>query len=411
MLARSLSARVAATGGIKVRRGCYITEILRDNSGVAGVRGFDLSGDDVVIVSDAVVLAAGGAGSIYRMHDNQKGIMGQGYYLAARAGLHLWDMEFVQFYPFVLAEQGSPMVPIFVPNRAVGMRVVNGAGKEVLEPLGLDDLNEAISTKRDACSQALYRESRQGFVYMDFQGLPDSYWDAHPLGLVRRLPFDPHRRPVRISPAAHFCMGGVEIDGRGQTALPGLFACGEIVWGLHGANRVGGNALTECVVFGALAGRGAARLRGTRQGELPKPGGARQRPTGSPSRPRGRLRELRTEIRQIAWDHAGIVRCADGLQRGLDRLAPVDEELTDMVPLTVREEILVNDLRSAAFTARAVLTTSSQREESRGAFAREDFPERDDIRWHMNSCLTCAPDAGTMSVAFHEPPPWTAVTA
>ena len=157
---------------------------------------------------------------------------------------------------------------------------------------------------------------------MDYRGVPLSAWDNHPLALLGKMKFDFKTKPVRISPGAHFFMGGIRIDRSCQTTMPGLFACGEIVWGVHGANRRGGNALTECAVLGETAGKSAAvealqsaeRLN-IKEGFVPLPS---ESALGA-----GPYRALRYEIRKVAWEKAGIVR-SDGLKDGLVSIEKIE---------------------------------------------------------------------------------------
>jgi aspartate oxidase len=238
-------------------RGVHVTALQRASGRVAGVRGLDLGGHARALWAPAVVLACGGAGAVYAKHDNQATILGTGYRLAAEAGLDLWDMEFVQFYPIVLDEPGWPSVMIYPPYPP-GATLRDPSGADLLQKHDLGDINRAITRSRDAFSALLVREAAAGAIRMDLRGVAPERWDAHPLRLLGRFRAECRARPVRITPAAHFCMGGVRTDEHGQTDLPGLFACGELVWGLHGANRMSGNALMECLVSGQIAGEGAA---------------------------------------------------------------------------------------------------------------------------------------------------------
>jgi aspartate oxidase len=205
-----------------------------------------------LIQSRAVILSAGGAGAIYRRNDNQRSILGDGYALALRAGLPLFDLEFVQFYPFVL---GEPRLSSFLlyPPYSKEVRLFNEKGEDLLEQFSFrGDLNQAIVAQRDRLSIALYHASQNGDVFFDLTQVPEGEWEHYPLNFLKKSKFPFRDRPFLVSPAVHFFMGGVEIDEKAATSLPGLFAAGEVVWGIHGANRLGGNALTECAVFGAI---------------------------------------------------------------------------------------------------------------------------------------------------------------
>jgi aspartate oxidase len=253
-----LAASLRGRDGVRALTGLQVRRLLLAEGRVAGLEGMDAQGRVQRIGAKTVILAAGGAGAVYAVNDNMKAIMGQGYTLAAQAGLPLMDLEFVQFYPLVLVEPGLPAVMLYPPYPAEA-RLINAAGEDILARHGLDDVNLAIMSLRDKLSKIMAAEAQAGPVRMDFTQVPAEHWPNYPLALLGHMRFDFRRRPAAVMPGAHFCMGGVATDAQGQTAVAGLFACGEMVWGLHGANRRGGNALTECLVSGRLAGRGAAQ--------------------------------------------------------------------------------------------------------------------------------------------------------
>ncbi|HVO84139.1 MAG TPA: FAD-binding protein, partial [Syntrophobacteria bacterium] len=198
-----------------------------------------------------------------------------------------------------------------------------------------------------------------------------------------------------------FFMGGVRINENCETAAAGLFACGEVVWGLHGANRRGGNALTECVVTGRIAGREAAR-RSSRRQLCPLEPGPRHLPSPTVATPATEeLRRLRTLIREVAWTCAGVVRSEDGLARGLTSLPDLEGRLAGISPGTSAEMRLKEDLTSAIFVLKAVLAASVPRRESRGSFQREDATREDDLNWRKNSRLTYDPPSGRVAVSYH----------
>jgi aspartate oxidase len=385
-LMKVLATKIKESSGIEVVRDFYITEILENEENVYGVRGFDKTGKESIIEALAIILATGGAGAIYLRNDNQKTIMGQGYFLAAKAGLELWDMEFVQFFPLVISEPGLPSQAVFSPHPN-GTRLTNRRSEDVLQKYGIGDLNGAIKTRRDELSAALFQEGSEGAVYIDYRKIPPSAWEKHPLSLLRKLPFDFQNKPLGVSPAAHFFMGGVRTDEEGMTSLSGLFACGEVVWGLHGANRMAGNALTETVVFGKIAGRNAAHYALTHNASSLKLHGLLKdfsRHVFSSIEP---LPNLRRQIREVAWKYAGVVRSEEGMKEGLIKVTALEKELNGIIPQTVSDKKLKYDLMSAVFVLKAILTVSLSRKESRGAFIRGDFPQQDDLKWLRNSCL------------------------
>jgi len=375
-LMRKLQERAKETEGVELLSGVYVTEILKREGKVCGVAGFGMEGEDVLIYAPAVVLATGGAGAIYLRSDNQKKAMGQGYYLAAKAGLELLGMEFVQFYPLAIAEPGLPPMLLFGPYPKEG-RLINHTGEDLLKKYGVDDLYGFLSEGRDTFSAILFRESLNGPVYMDYREVPSTMWERYPFPLLKKLKFDFGKRPFRVSPVAHFFMGGVRIDKTAQTSVPGLFACGEVVSGLHGANRMRGNALTECVVFGRIAGRHAAHYALSHPLYLSD----QERPKVflyGTSSVKKKLRQITQLVKDIAWKYAGVVRSEEGLRKGLDRLKDLEEELELIVPSTKNERKRREDLLSAVLVLKGIFLTSLQRQETRGAFIREDFSLEND---------------------------------
>jgi fumarate reductase (CoM/CoB) subunit A len=385
-LMKVLAARIKESSGIEVVRDFYITEILKNEEKVYGVKGFDKTGEESIAEASAVVLATGGAGAIYLRNDNQKTIMGQGYFLAAKAGLDLWDMEFIQFFPLVVAEPGLPPQAVFSPHPKEA-KIINDDGEDVLQKHEIDDLNEAIKTGRDELSAALFEEGLERPVYIDYRKVPSSAWEKHPLSLLRRIHFDFQNKPLAVSPAAHFFMGGVRTDEDGQTSLPGLFACGEVVWGLHGANRMAGNALTETVVFGKTAGRNVAHYALIHRPSTQYPKRVLKDFSRHIFSSKETLPHIRKQIREVAWKCAGVVRSREGMKEGSTKLTEIERELEGIIPQTISGRKLKYDLTSAAFVLKAILTASLSREETRGAFYREDFPQQNDFNWKRNSCL------------------------
>jgi aspartate oxidase len=388
-LVRELGARVRADSGITKLTNFQATDIWLEHGRARGVKGMDRQGRAVSLEAGAVILAAGGAGAVFQVHDNQKSMLGAAYRLAARAGLDLWDMEFVQFFPLVLNEPGLPSLILYPPYPAE-TRIIYPDGRDVLASQGVGDLSQAIKQKRDSLSSFLFQEGLAGPLRVDFRAAPQEEWERFPMAILGRLKFDFRSRPARISPGAHFCMGGVEIDQQARTGVEGLFACGEAVWGLHGANRRGGNALTECVVTGRLAGLHAAEraLSQTSQGA---PAPSEFQPWGQGDFPR---RELLRRLREIAWERAGVIRDQEGMQAGLAELAELRRRVEAAGVQTPAQAGARENLLSGVMTLEAALTAGLARRESRGAFCRRDYPDQDDARWLQNSRISHDPAGG-----------------
>jgi succinate dehydrogenase / fumarate reductase flavoprotein subunit len=165
---------------------------------------------------------------------------------------------------------------------------------------------------------------------------------------------------------------------------------------------MGGNALTECVVFGRIAGNNAARYALTHG---PPPVVSKDLPEDlvpHPSPGKTPYRELRHIIRDISWKYAGVVRLEEGLKTGMSKLEELNRELKETLPKSVREIKIKEDLMSAVFVLKAVLTASLARRESRGCFNRKDFPQEDNINWRKNSSLFYEPEEESFSVSHHQ---------
>jgi len=191
-------------------------------------------------------------------------------------------------------------------------------------------------------------------------------------------------------------MGGVEIDEAGRTFLPGLYAAGEVAWGIHGANRLGGNALTECAVLGAMSGQSAAEYvrEKERQPGTPnlfsenvikkwdrKAQAYLKRRRGTFDRPRNLLEDLRN----LAWKYASPIREEASLREGLDWLASIGKRVEKVYPATLKDLFKKRDLENTVLLLKAILKGSLLRTESRGSFFRKDFPNQDDTNWLKNT--------------------------
>jgi fumarate reductase (CoM/CoB) subunit A len=368
-----------------------VLEIIIQNGRAAGVTALNAKGELERIRAGAVILATGGAGAVYKHNDNMRSALGQGYFLAAKAGLALHDMEMVQFYPLVMAQPGLPMMMLY-PEYPKEAKLINSRGEDLLKKHGKPDLVTAIQRMRDSMSAMIHEESQAGPVYLDLRPVKLG-WDKRPLALLRRLKFDFHNQPITLMPGAHFCMGGVAIDHEARTSLPGLFACGEVTWGMHGANRRGGNALTECLVTGLAAGQAASTFgRQNRPSGL----GENQQAAIDQSGGNGSARAMLEGMREIAWQRAGIFRDESGMRSGLMELAELAKRLNALPCSTPRDLVRLENLKAGLFTLKAVLTAGLMRKESRGAMQRTDYPNM--AEEPQNSCLVYDPKSGDMTV-------------
>ncbi|TET88134.1 MAG: FAD-dependent oxidoreductase [Dehalococcoidia bacterium] len=375
--------------GVRLMGGLLVTD-LKMRQGTAGAVAYSApSGNWFAISAKAVILATGGAAALYLRHDNPKSMLGDGYALALNAGATLQDMEFVQFYPLGLARSGLPR--FLIPPRLADLgRLFNSHGEEILKKYEIYD-RPAAERARDQLSQALFTEvHRNGEeVWLDLRTVAEEVWCADPLSASTRdilgERYGLMHRVGRVAPMAHHVMGGVCIDSQGATSVAGLFAAGEVTGGLHGANRMGGNALTETVVFGTRAGEAAAAwAKGRDKSKVDEPFGDLDQPPleQQQSKAKSNPAQFIERLRQILWEQGGILRNLQGLTRALDEVNEIQEEALNL-PLggEPRQVVRTLELRSGAQTAGLILQAALKRQESRGAHFREDFPDQDDKDW------------------------------
>ena len=356
--------------GVTLMGWTTVTDLLTGDGRVLGCAA--ITGERPVSVrAKATVLCTGGASALYLSHDNPTTNLGDGYALAARAGATLKDMEFVQFYPLVTNEPGKPRVLIGPPLADVG-NILNDLGEDLVEKYDLSAFRPLGLRARDRLSRALFEEYLAGRrVFLDLRTMTEADWQHPGAGKEVRAFYETHYRchatPLPIVPAAHFTMGGVAIDEYGRTEIEGLFAAGEVAWGLHGANRMGGNALSETLVFGARAGVAAAARAWSisHQGRVAAPG-APQPESSAGATPLSVLKR----VREILWKHCGPVRTTHDLAQGIDLIERLERE-----PLACGkpgQKAMAVSVRNSLSIARKILEASQLRQESIGAHFRKD---------------------------------------
>lgn len=335
-----------------------------------------LSGEEHHFIrARSVVLATGGPGFAYSQTDNTSETTGDGIAMAWRHGAELTDMEMVQFHPtFLVSPQRFVVDPVIFSHGAVlrdagGTRFMDSFATKEVQP-------------RDVISREIWRHRE---VYLDVSNVESATLERQSPKIFRLLASG-YQGPLQVSPVEHFFMGGVRIDERAETTIPGLFACGEVAGGIHGANRLASSALTECQVFGALAGQNAARYA-ARAGKGGYPFEKSDLAILETSPIPGKSEEwgpVKEELRAIMWAKVGLIREKEDLQQAAAELYALRERVSTSKPQGVRQAPEPQSLREATelrnlldvsiLIARAAL----MREESRGAHYRSDFPREDD---------------------------------
>ncbi len=369
-----------------------------DGSALAGVLMIDMrEGGYVFVQAKAVLLATGGGPTMYKYHTPSGDKSCDGLAMALRAGLPLRDMEMVQFHPTgLLAGTGTRMTGTVLEEglRGAGGWLLDGAGERFMARY--DERGERAT--RDIVSRSIFSEMRagrttpNGGVYLQMHHLGVDKVRQQFKGMVERCGdcgFDLAGGRVEVVPTAHYMMGGVVFAADCTTPLPALFAAGEDTGGVHGANRLGGNGVANSTVFGGIAGDTmAAWVR--REGTWRSPddaviAAAIARHEAPFTRPAGDLESVREALFDCMWDDVGILRTAESLQRGLQRLAALDEQLSrtgvaggDDRAFHMAWHDWIN-LKNLIAVSRVIALSALAREDSRGAHYREDFPETGDL--------------------------------
>ncbi len=374
-----LARRAEALGTRLLHRTPIARLDLVDNE-VVGATAVNLeSGVLYAIRAGATVLAAGGAAHLFARTNGTADATGDALALAMRAGALARDLEFVQWHPTRMDEP----VSLFLTNGLLADGAVfrDRSGHEFM-----GDYDERGNlAPRDVLAKAIYLESMSergvaGGVYLDCSPIPPERIElrhAYLAETLRKRGVDFPRDWLVVSPATHFLMGGIAIGTDGATSLPGLFAAGESAAGIHGANRLGGNAFCEGLVFGTIAGEGAARYaaRRKRRSERPASEAVAERTYPGAPDPRRELSRLWQYLREGLWRDASIVRSGASLRAALATINQVRSAAAHLRGRTPQEAARVLDLISALDCAEAIVAAAAFREESRGAHWRSDFPD------------------------------------
>ena len=362
--------------GVRLIEDSPVVRLALHDGRVCGAVGLDVKGErSLFLRAKAVILASGGGGQLFALTDNTRDVTGDSYALALEAGAILRDMEFVQFYPLIVTSPVRALIPTLIFGDGAVLR--NGAGERFM--FRYDERGEMAT--RDVMSRALFQEMQRGeSIYLDCSQVTMTAIEEKYSALQRLLAghdMNLQRDFLSVSPTTHFFMGGVEIDERCRTSLPGLYAAGEAAGGVHGANRLGSNALSEALVFGALAGQRAAHYA-TGPKSFPL---SRMEPGYALTYPRKGdvpLHEVRDELRRSLWEDASIVRSDDSLQRARSRVRECQRALEHCAIESFAQAVKGEEIRRMCLAAEAVIASALLRTESRGAHCREDYPSSDE---------------------------------
>lgn len=382
----------------------FVSGLLMDNARCVGVTAWDIrEGKLEVFNAKATILATGPSGRVFARTSNAYTCTGDGNAMALRAGAALEDMEFMQFHPTGLMDTG---ILITEACRGDGGRLYNKLGERFLQERGYAP-NMMELASRDVIARAIHKEIVEGrdvngYVLLDLRHLGEQR-------IKEKLPgtrevclefagFDPIHAPIPVQPTAHYMMGGIATDAWGRVrGLQGLYAAGEVACiSVHGANRLGGNALLECVVFGRRSGEDAARAakEEARWPALPEEQVEREKERiegylarpARPSQGESDLARIRRAVQLGMMRDVSVVRNREGLERALEVVRQARKEfpgagVADKARRFNLELIFALELDNILDVAESIARSALARTESRGAHYRDDALERDDANW------------------------------
>ncbi|HLA95055.1 MAG TPA: L-aspartate oxidase, partial [Pyrinomonadaceae bacterium] len=373
-LVRSLIARAGQERSINLRPFANTESLIVEDGRCVGVRFLDpILRSPREIYAKAVILCTGGAGQLYQHTTNPSVATGDGMAMAYFAGAEMADMEFIQFHPTALSIEGAPRFLLSEAMRGEGGVLRNAQGERFM-----DRYDERLElAPRDIVARSIVAEMRRTgsrTVFLDMTALDEEFLKhrfpkiyetcaAYDLNIAKDM--------LPVSPASHYCMGGIRTDLHGRSTVPGLYAAGEVsCTGVHGANRLASNSLLEGLVFGARAGEAAAE-----DSRLVAVGG--QQSSGDP---RSTTRDpqpaiataVKKRVKRVMWERVGILRDKQSLQRAIEEFEQIERSN------------LSTSSRNFVTLAKLVTSAALWREESRGGHFRTDFPEQHE-EWKVHS--------------------------
>ncbi len=373
--------------GVKLLDKLFITRLYTMDGRIAGASGITDDGGFLTISAKCVVMATGGYAHVFHRTNNAPGITGDGLALAYDIGVPLMDLEFVQFYPSGMGKYGNKMLFYEFLVFHGGARLKNARGEDIITKHNLDD---PMALTRDRLSRAMAFEILSGLdvdggVVMDLSPVKDD--DLKSVRGMIPLKWTAEKKAITVAPTTHFCMGGVMMSEQAETTQPGLFAAGEVCAGVHGANRLGGNALAEVFVIGGIAGRNAAkRAREIDMSQIPSSllKEERDRLAFSPARPGEDVRTLTDALKEAMWTGAGVIRDAGPLEKVRSRIEELKSSGIDSPRENMDDLKKYLEFQNMLLLSDMICRAALLRTESRGSHYRNDFPEEDNINWLKN---------------------------
>jgi len=380
----------------------FITNLLTGEGRVTGAVAIDYkTGNFMVFRAKAIVLASGGAGRLYKITTNAAQDTGDGYATAYRIGANLIDMEMVQFHPtgmvYPESHRGQLVTEAVRGEGGLLFNIKKERFMQRYEPKLMELAGRDVVARSIATEILEGRGAPQGGVYLDVSHLPANVIEERLPSMLKQfldVGVDIRKEPMQVAPTAHHFMGGVQINENAETNIQGLYAAGEITGGVHGGNRLGGNALADTQVFGKRAGENAAKHalktvlppvdRKQIEREIRRAKSFLKRREGV------RPVEIKNKLTSLMWDKVGIFKLGDEMKEAVSEIERIREKelpqlcVMDNKTRYNKEWIEALEIENLVTVAEMVTKAALTREESRGAHYRRDFPKTDNQNWFVN---------------------------
>jgi L-aspartate oxidase len=379
-LVSKLAAAVLQNPNIQVLSKTLILDLYMEKGRCGGVFYLEPNQEIGCLISPVVVLATGGGAQVFAQNTNPPSSTGDGVAIAWRAGAVIRDMEFVQFHPTALALPNAPRFLISEAVRGEGAHLIDHQGDRFVfnyHPKG-------ELAPRDVVSRAIFthlQKTQEPTVFLDLKPIPKAtiaHRFPNIIKICQQWQIDVFSTPIPVTPAAHYCMGGIVVDSYGATSIEGLYAVGETAsTGVHGANRLASNSLLECFVFGERLAEKVSSQQ-TQIFDIPKAIAPNLEERGNSAT----IQNIKSAIQNLSWQAAGICRVQSELEIALAQIYIWQAELTNLA----EPSRLWIETRNLTDYAYLLMRSALFRTESRGAHYRSDFPDTDPM-WQLHTII------------------------
>ena len=407
---------------IKTLDEIFVTSLISEKNKIVGATAIDLrKGKFLVFSAKSVILATGGYGRVYKVTTNAWENIGDGVAMAFEIGASLMDMEMMQFHPTgMIFPETARGILVTESVRGDGGLLYNTKGERFMKHY---DKERMELSARDVIARAIYHEikkgnaTKMGGVFLDISYKGKHYINKKLPKMIKQFrdfaDVDITKEKMEVAPSAHYSMGGVFINEDCSTTIEGLYSAGEVVSGVHGANRLGGNSLLDILVFGKIAGNSAA--------EYSKKHNALKIDERQSKKEYERVMapfkdnkgfnpfKLKEDIQKIMWDFVGIARKESELKKALKEILEIENKIPH---ISIKGSLIYNpslitalDIQNMVTVCKLIILSALERKESRGAHYREDYPKTDDKNFLVN--IFCTKKRGRIWLEKKYVPPLT----